>query len=258
MFNDCTDPDLVILPQLPFKVKVVVATGLPADRFATDTLTGQSITAWQWGGVEVHLHPENNTNTLGHHFNRVIERSLDDDCMMVFIHDDVLLVDWYWPYRLYDAIQKFNIVGMAGSTRRWPNQGAWGFLGFDENGQRVGIPDTTVASGFVAHGETAWPPNRGFAYFGHPEQPVVLMDGLLLATHSSVFRTGLRFDPQFGYHMFDLDFCRSAEKLGLTMGTAALAVMHRGLGTGYGSDEYWADYEKYCAKWQEPNPYKRV
>jgi GT2 family glycosyltransferase len=77
---------------------------------------------------------------------------------------------------------------------------------------------------------------------------VLLLDGLLLAVRSETLtRSGLRFDPQFRFHFYDMDFCRQAEKLGLSCGTWDLSVMHES-GGNFASAEWQSAYDAYLLK----------
>ena len=36
----------------------------------------------------------------------------------MFVHDDVLINDFFWTQRIYAGLKDFDIVGIAGNTRR--------------------------------------------------------------------------------------------------------------------------------------------
>ena len=61
---------------------------------------------------------------------------------------------------------------------------------------------------------------------------------------------GVRFDPQFKFHFYDLDFCRSCEKAGLSMGTWPIDIMHASGGV-FRSDAWNEARELYFRKWGE-------
>ena len=77
------------------------------------------------------------------------------------------------------------------------------------------------------------------------------MDGVLLAVRSSVLRKhGLRFDERFQFHFYDLDFCRQAEQLGVSMGTWPIAVIYES-GGDFGSAGWRSGLAAYVDKWGE-------
>jgi GT2 family glycosyltransferase len=97
---------------------------------------------------------------------------------------------------------------------------------------------------------TAFPP-RNVSNFGPTGRRVRLLDGLLLAAHSKTLNDHqLRFDEQFSFHFYDMDFCRQAEVLGLTMGTFAMSVVHES-GGNFKSDAWSDAYRRYIAKWKD-------
>lgn len=76
-----------------------------------------------------------------------------------------------------------------------------------------------------------------------------LLDGVLLAARSDVLIDNeLRFDSQFLFHFYDMDFCRQAELRQLRMGTCAVSVVHASAGR-LGPEAWRSGYEKYLAKY---------
>lgn len=182
-----------------------------------------------------------NDKPLGEIYNHVIEFSRDNAAILLFVHDDVIIADFWWPQRLHKALQNFDIVGVVGTTKRIPNQCSWVFTSVPGEWH-----DQRYFSGSIGIG---WPLEIIHAY-GPTSQRCQLLDGVFLAVHSGTLITsGLRFDPRFDFHFYDLDFCRQAEILGLSMGTTDVSVIHRSGGTF--NDNYYVQYKKYLDKWQQ-------
>jgi len=220
---------------------LVVATRATQNAFFTETALGKSLHKQQPHGVELRLFPEN-TAGLSEVYNTVIDDHAKNSRILVFLHDDIYLLDYYWMHRLHAGLQAFDIVGLAGNARRVARQPGWAFV----NEQRQWDSPENL-SGIVAHG-TSFPP-KVWSVFGPTRKKVSLLDGLLLAVQSeTLIKNGLRFDPRFRFHFYDLDFCRQAEKLGLTCGTWDLSVMHES-GGNFGSPEWQAAYQSYLTKW---------
>ena len=88
--------------------------------------------------------------------------------------------------------------------------------------------------------------------FGPVPAEVKLLDGVLLAARAAVLKaSGVRFDPQFAFHFYDTDFCRSCERAGLRMGTWPIALTHASAGAGWATSGWDAAYRAYLAKWGE-------
>ena len=86
-------------------------------------------------------------------------------------------------------------------------------------------------------------------FFGPIVAQVELLDGVFIAARKSTLRkSGVRFDERFDLHFYDMDFCRTATKAGLRLGTFPLAVTHRSNGDFFTAE--WDDnYQRYFKKW---------
>jgi GT2 family glycosyltransferase len=224
-------------------IRFVVATRSSFDNFFTGTALGRSLALYYpLGGIQVRIF-ENNKAGLPSVYNQAIEEAREQPALLVFCHDDLHLCDFFWADRLREGLQKYNIIGLAGNLRRVPRQPAWAFI--DE---KLSWDARENLSGVVAHGHGFPPPD--LSVFGPSGLPVKLLDGLLLACHSHLMiEKGLRFDERFDFHFYDLDFCREAERLGLSMGTWPISVVHESSG-GFGGPSWSAGYAAYMDKWK--------
>ena len=175
-------------------------------------------------------------------YNKVIEQVKDPETLLVFAHDDLHLLDYFWHMRLHDAAQRFHVVGLAGNKRRVPRQPSWAFtdasLSWD-------VPENL--SGVVGHG-TGFPPTN-LSVFGPPRQAFILLDGLLLAVFVKTLQQHqLAFDERFDFHFYDMDFCRQVEANGLTCGTVDLPLIHES-GGSFNTDAWRSAYQAYLSKW---------
>jgi hypothetical protein len=81
-----------------------------------------------------------------------------------------------------------------------------------------------------------------------------LLDGVFTAARKQTLQNkSVRFDPQFDFHFYDLDFCRSVHAAGLTMGTWPVDLTHQS-GGAFGSPRWHALYERYREKWSDAEP----
>ena len=227
--------------EMPKKIRVVSASRVDKPDFLAKTALGRSLSLYRLPMVELNLF-ERNTRGLPAVYNQTIAESVDDPALLIFAHNDIHLCDFYWADRIFSALQRFDIVGLAGNTRRVRNQPGWPFVDTDFTWD-----SRENLSGLVGHGK-GYPPAL-LSVYGPPLREVKLLDGLLLACFSNTLRTsGLKFDEQFDFHFYDLDFCRQAEIKKLRMGTCALSVVHESSGS-VGSELWRAAYERYLRKW---------
>lgn len=224
-------------------IRIVCGTRASQQDFSTKTALGRSLLAHEANNpLDVLLFSENSLG-LSRIYNQAIDDAKDDPAILVFVHDDVHLCDFEWSQRIREAITAFDVIGLAGNTHRAPGQPSWAFLDdcftWDEK-QHL--------SGMVGHG-TGFP--CAVSNYGPSRQPCKLLDGLLLAVDSErLVQTGLRFDEQFEFHFYDMDFCRQAELKGLSMGTWPLSIVHESPGA-FGTSGWREGYRRYLEKYGE-------
>lgn len=223
------------------KIKTVVATRKSIEIFWANCATGKSLSLFLGPHLEVVVYPHN-TQGLPEIYNREIEKSKGEPCILVFAHDDLYFLDFFWMQQIFNGLTHFGIVGVAGNKRRIPFQPSWAFI--DE---KFTWDEPQHLSGVVGHGDS-FPPSN-ISNFGPPFQEVKLLDGLILATFSdTLIKNHMRFDEKFKFHFYDIDFCRQAEIRGISMGTIPLSLIHES-GGSFGSEGWKEAYQNYLQKW---------
>lgn len=223
------------------KVKIVVASRVSEKNFFQKTATGRSLSLYKFPFLEVRLFPENKVG-LPKIYNSVIEESRNDHCIIIFAHDDLHILDYYWIDQLLNGLNQFSILGIAGNKRRVPYQPSWAFIDIKLT------PDSPEnLSGILGHGQKFPPENLSF--FGPPWQQVKLLDGLLMCSSSeTLINNDLRFDERFDFHFYDMDFCRQAEQKNVSCGTWSLSLIHESDGN-FRSEMWKKSYYRYIEKW---------
>ncbi len=224
------------------KIRIVTATREPADRFATHTALGRSLALSRGPSIDTRLFPSNSAG-LPTCYNIALREAASDHAILVFIHDDVEIIDYFWTEHVRAGSVAFDLIGLAGNTRRLPGQCGWAFI------EAAGPRDMPYLSGTIGHeDEHGRYPN----VFGPTHREVKLLDGVMLACHSeTLIKHDIRFDEAFDFHFYDLDLCRQFEQKGLHMGTWGISMVHASRGR-YGSQEWEAGRRKYFAKWDTP------
>lgn len=225
------------------KIHINVATRHSYDDFFSKSALGKTLNAYKSDCINIQIYCNNN-NGLSRVYNHAIANTLSsDNDIYVFCHDDIYILDFYWIDVLVAALEKYDIVGLAGNTTRIDMQPSWLFS--DVTFSKF---NATGVSGIVAHGRDLPPQN--LTIYGPPDQYVELLDGLFLATKSKTIKVNnLSFDEQFKFDFYDLDFCRSARSKGLTLGTMALSVMHES-GGNFNTVQWNDGYQRYIQKWK--------
>lgn len=227
-------------------ITLVVGTRFTREDFFQKSLLGSTLLRNK-SRTRLHLFTEN-ARGLPEIYNEAIEHDdATSDRLFVFLHDDVMFTDFFWEKRIFENLDGFDVVGVAGTTVRHPNQPSWYFRSYDRTTGHFVREDFGTLSGCIGHG-TSFPPNA-ISQYGPAPQEVKLLDGVLLCVRGSILRRHrLRFDERFSFHFYDLDFCREAEVRGLKCGTANLSLIH-GSGGNFGSEAWRAGYAKYIEKW---------
>jgi hypothetical protein len=226
-------------------IRIVCSTRLSLEEFSSQSALGRSLALQdQRDPFHTLLFPGNHGMGLASLYNSAIERAGQAPAILVFVHDDVYLCDFFWREKFRTALTCFDVIGLAGNTRRAPRQPAWSFI--DENGT---WDQPAFLSGSVGHGKGF--PCDIISYFGPSGQPCKLLDGLLLAADSTrLLEANLKFDEQFAFHFYDMDFCRQAELRGLAMGTWPISVVHESVGS-FGTPQWIQAYQRYLSKYPD-------
>lgn len=211
------------------RVVLVCATQMPARHFQRGTLLGRSLQQFPKDlRPQLFLLAENRGARavgLSEYYNRAIDE-IDREATVVFVHDDVFFHDWNLAFQLQQAMEHFDVVGVAGSWQVPHGQPGW-IHGLDAGGVPV-RNGALKLSGSVNHFDASLVRP---SYFGPTPMACDLLDGVLLAARLNRLRqAGLRFDPQFRFHCYDTDFCYSARGLGLGVGTWPIPVTHASAG----------------------------
>jgi tetratricopeptide (TPR) repeat protein len=230
------------------KMRFVCATRLSKEEFFATAPLGRSLPFYRTFPkqqiIELRLFAENRAGLSGL-YNTAIEEARSDPAILIFIHDDVYLSDYYWSEHLHRALQSFDLVGLVGNRRRVPGQASWMYLD-----DRFNCDSYDNFSGVVGHGDP-FPNLKQLSIYGEPGAEVKLLDGVLMAIRSrTLVERDLRFDPRFHFHFYDMDFCRQAELLQLKMGTCAVSVVHASAGE-LGTSGWLSAYRDYLAKYGE-------
>jgi GT2 family glycosyltransferase len=223
-------------------VTVVSATRHQEADFFTQAALGRSLRTYAAFGVKSRVFFENRRG-LGACYNEAIAEIDNEEEILVFMHDDVVLADFFWVDKLLQGFKSFDVLGLAGNRRRVARQPGWAFID-----DKFTWDDRKNLSGIVGHGD-------GFPcalnVYGDVLQPLKLLDGVLLAVRKNTLtRTGVKFDEQFTFHFYDMDICRQFEANNVSMATVPLGAIHAS-GGAFG-DQAWRDgYETYLRKWRD-------
>lgn len=222
-------------------IEIVAATRLSAEAFARSPLGRSRARLSSDARLDWQVR-HSNRRGLPQIYNARIDAGAAD--VLVFTHDDVWIDDPAFAASVLRGLSTFDVVGVAGNRRCRPDQPGWAFVD-----DRFTWDARRNLSGAVAHGSR---PSGVVTRYGRAPAACELLDGVLLAARrETLARSGVRFDPLFPFHFYDLDFCRSARARGLALGTWPIAITHAS-GGAFGSPAWRRARDRYRGKWQEP------
>ncbi|MEB3320149.1 MAG: DUF4915 domain-containing protein, partial [Cyanobium sp.] len=218
---------------------IVSASRSAAEHFASSTLLGQCLRLPAHRGYQPCI-STSNRKPLGEIYNQALEQ-LSPDSLVVFCHDDLWLGEASLLPPLQDVLEQFDLVGVAGNRRLMPGQPTWWL---QPDGRTWDHPHLV---GQIRHGD---PGASEAIRFGPSPAEARLLDGVFLAARAGTLqRAGVRFDPSFAFHFYDLDLCRSALSAGLRLGVWPLPLIHGSPGAA-GSPDWQLGLELYRQKWE--------
>jgi hypothetical protein len=146
--------------------------------------------------------------------------AMDADETAVFVHDDVVLYDFFLPLRLHDSLRCFDVIGSVGNAKPAANHCSW-YLRLPVGQDTIVTDQPNEAGDGVSRAINHLFPTRDlFSNFDPPPRRVALLDGLFLAARvSTLRRRGVRFDEKFDFHFYDLNFSRTCVSRGLKIST---------------------------------------
>ena len=221
-------------------IEIISATRSSQDEFWEKSALAQSLQRLADDRMLTRL-SYSNQRGLPEIYNAGIEATSNNQ-ILVFIHDDVWIEDYFFADRLIAGLAVFDVIGVAGNKRRLPGQPAWPFSDASFNWD-----DRANLSGAIGHGKEPFSP---ISNYGLVPAPCELLDGVFLAAKKRVLLdSGVRFDTRFDFHFYDLDFCRTARKHGLRLGTWPISLGHQGSGL-FGTPAWTKQRELYFGKWK--------
>ena len=222
-------------------VWVVSATRMNEETFWHEAALGRSLKRhMQQDKRLVPVVAYENIRGLSQIFNDAIEAA-PDNALLILIHDDVWLDENTLVQKVSQGLEQYDVIGVAGNVRIQPGQTGWCFADATFN-----FDDTTYLRGAISHGQHAFGPTSNY---GKVSGACQLVDGVFLAAHKqALLQSSVRFDTQFDFHFYDMDFCRTANQVGLKLGVWPVQITHQSEGA-FGSQRWRESYEQYMQKW---------
>jgi len=222
-------------------IEIISATRLSESDFWNNSALGISLRRLaQDTRLIVHVAFENRRGLPDIYNARI--NATEGQPILVFVHDDVWIDDYFLADRVIHGLKTYDVIGVAGNRRRVQNQPTWAYTD-----QKFTWDDQRNLSGSIANDNL---PFGKVSVFGVAPAGCELLDGVFLAVKKSRLNaTGVQFDSRFDFHFYDMDFCRSAKKNGLRLGTWPICLTHQS-GGDFGNTQWSEKYRLYLEKWK--------
>ncbi len=229
-------------------IRIITATQLTEKDFYTHTRLGASLLNISFD-KEIYCNAVFGNSGeaargLSEIFNLFIDAQYAHE-ILLFVHDDVSIDDYFIRQRLNDALQHYDVVGVAGNIDADDNDVSWYFkpAADDQSLEKI---ETEKLSGAVAHAQAE---RKAVNYYGPSPASCQRLDGCFIAINTEkILRARLRFDERFRFHFYDLDFSRSCHEAGLKVGTWPIAITHAS-GGSFGTTVWLESCRDYVIKW---------
>ena len=180
------------------------------------------------------------TGNISSYYNDFLDIE-NEAAVFIFIMDHIGLTDRLWREKLDSALAQFNIVGIRGNTELAEGQATWWF-------------DTSAPGSNTLSGRATLETIEGSMESQLGPSPMackVLEPSFIAVIARDIFSAEINFDPNMGQSFFALDFCKSATKAGLSIGTWPIDISDScALTSPLAGVENWSDYfVKYGEKW---------
>lgn len=218
----------------------IVTCSIKPERFAALKETyGRVLRGLDHEVVGIH-----DARSLCEGYNRGLARARGD--IIVFSHDDIEIAEPAFADRLLAALDRFDLVGVAGSTRC--SGETWGHAGPPNLAGRITQYDAAAGKWSVHAFGGGWPHTAD----------IQCLDGVFLACRRALAERQ-RFDEATfdDFHLYDLDFSYAAHLAGFRVGVAAdLGIIHWSHGR---LDQRWrVQADRFLAKYRgrlaDPGP----
>jgi len=172
----------------------------------------------------------NNGEGLTNPYNKALKEAKYD--IIVFLHDDLLIVTQNWGRRLINHFKRnpdYGILGVAGS-KLLPASGQW----WEKRNEMYGQV-------FHTHEGKTWL-SKYSEHLGNKITQTVIVDGVFLSVHRQRIKVGFNLEIK-GFHFYDVDFCFKNHLEGVKIGVHYdIRINHMSIGI---TNQEWEENRKY-------------
>jgi hypothetical protein len=214
-----------------------IVCSITRKKKAEDTILYKSL---QKINIDFYFETNNTTKGLGTFYNECLYKNKDKDTI-IFVHDDVDIINKDLEYQLSQAFKQFDVVGVAGCVEpKIIEKNLWHWMPGDVKKLRgiAGHPYGPVNNFFVTS-------------FGPTPDRVAIIDGVFMAINVKKLNgVNCKFDEQFMFHHYDIDFSLTCNVNKLKIGVWPILINHRSPGLRDMDGKFENSNQYFINKWK--------
>lgn len=172
---------------------------------------------------------------------KAIKDNLQDDEPLIFVHEDIKILDQYFEEKVNLVFQNKNI-GILGVI---------GCLQFNINGMWWANEPNWLFGHCMQEYEKGKTKHLIKGDIGYCED-IVAIDGLIIIVKGKILKDGLRFDENFNFNFYDINLCFDLlYKTNYKIAIADMLVLHKSEGLGSLTKEWHKEKNETIKKYKK-------
>ena len=217
-----------------------IICSITKNKFSDTALGNSDVTKT----VNLYFEENNKGNKgLSQFYNECIDRFSQYD-YIIFVHDDVQIINQDLYYQVEMGLGKYDVIGVAGCLNpKIKEKNLWHWMCEEKSHYRgiAGHPyDPGIKDSFYV------------TSFGPTPARVVLLDGVFLAIKTKkIIDSKVRFDEQFKFHHYDIDFSLQCNENKIKLGVWPILINHQSPGLKEFHKDWEESNSKFITKWKK-------
>lgn len=190
--------------------------------------------------IELKLQLNNTSIGLSKYYNNCIDKYAKDCEYLIFVHDDVEFINMDLAYQVKEGMKKYDVLGIAGCRNpQIKDANLWHLMSTKHE-----------LCGFAGHSCSETGNELYVTSFGPSPNRVAMIDGVFMAINcKKILKTNTRFDENFRFHHYDLDFSISCNLNKLKIGVYPILINHSSPGLKEVTEDWKQSNNYFKEKW---------
>lgn len=190
--------------------------------------------------INLKIECSNTKKGLPEYYNSCIDKYGELCDYILLVHDDVEFLNMDLHYQICESMKKYDIVGIAGCVNpKITDMNLWHLMAQKND-----------LKGFAGHSCEETGNEFHVTSFGASPSRVAMIDGVVMILNSKkVLEKKVRFDENFKFHHYDLDFSNTCNLNKLKIGVYPILINHSSPGLREFSNDWKTSNEFFKQKW---------